>query len=50
MRSSLKGKGAIVPGGAQGIGRALVLALSREGTAVVLSLIHISEHTRLGMI
>ena len=35
MMSSLKGKVANVTGGAQGIGRALVLALSREGTAVV---------------
>jgi 3-oxoacyl-[acyl-carrier protein] reductase len=39
----LQGKVALVTGGAQGIGRAIALALAREGTAVVLSDINLPK-------
>lgn len=43
MDLSLKGKTALVTGGARGIGRAIAFALAREGASVVLCDVHLEE-------
>lgn len=43
--SGFKGKVALVTGGARGLGKAICLALAREGAAVALTDLHNAEQT-----